>query len=205
MKNVVSFCPFSSSPTSAAGGFSIMCSPTLHLCFELQLVHIFIIKISLSLCPPSCASHPNSQYESRKVDTFKIKNCLCSPCSPVFSFHPSPRLHWNISWRAPEFLLSWRRLIHPTSASVFWEQHITRAPSRDVRSLCHTCLRQSEETGIKGPGKLDGDSFLYLLEATKHSNGLHRHGMEDLREGHRLLLRKTKLMKGKGENVSYER
>lgn len=90
MKNVVSFCPFFSSfHTSTAGGFSIIYRHTLPPCFEPQLAHIFIIKISLSLCPPSCASHPNSHYESRQVHVFKItKNMSAFPPQPCCLFPP---------------------------------------------------------------------------------------------------------------------
>lgn len=52
---------------------------------------------------------------------------------------------------------------------------MTRALGSNIRSLCHTCLRQSDEIGAKGQGKLDGgpkgeqrdENYTYLRETTK--------------------------------------
>lgn len=64
--------------------------------------------------------------------------------------------------------VSWRCLNHLISPSVFLEHHMTSiypaTLGNNVRSLCHTFLRQS---GAKGQGKLDGSFFPQRPEGWK--------------------------------------
>lgn len=79
------FLPSPPSLQVASSSYIVPPSP----CFEPQFAHIFKIKISLSLCPPSCASHPDSHYESRQVHVFKItKNMSFFPPQACCLFLP---------------------------------------------------------------------------------------------------------------------
>lgn len=147
-------------------------------CFEPQLAHIFIIKINLSLCPPSCASHPDSHYESRQVHVFKItKNMSFFPPQAFCLFPP-------ITSASLKYFLEGSRVAaelkvpQPSdfSCSVFRAPHDQHCPAtlgNNARRLCHTCLRQPS---TQGQGKLDGDSKTRGVKALLNSvtpQGLH--------------------------------
>lgn len=166
---------FSSFPTSTAGGLSMIYCPNLPPCFKPQLAYIFIIKISLSLCPPSCAFHPNSHYDSRQVRVFKItKNMPVFPLQPCCLFPPitSASLKYFLegSRVSAELKAPWPS---NTCFSVFRATY-DQGTCQDIwqESLSH--LRQSDEIGTKGQGKPNGgpkgvqrsESCTYLREST---------------------------------------